>query len=186
MVSAVSGLRVATGAAMPMAMMVVLTERRRARREAERGRVRAVDVAPEPRGPRLSSRRLRGLASGGTDIRSFDLRRARLSGMGLTGVDLSGADLTGASLRRSDLERVDLTGARLEFADLRRCNLRDADLGGALLLDADLSRADLTGANLAGCHQLGMANLRGVRFDSGTTWPAGFNPIRAGAELTLR
>jgi uncharacterized protein YjbI with pentapeptide repeats len=47
-----------------------------------------------------------------------------------------------------------------------------ANLSGAVLWGANLSGADLTGANLSG-----------AKYNADTTWPEGFDPVAAGAEL---
>lgn len=114
-----------------------------------------------------------------------------------------------ANLRGAVLVLAPLAGADLVGANLRRVNLREADLRGALLLDADLQGADLRGANLQGtaldhlCDLVTITveegptgrpvrvvsthgldpNLRGARYDRRTRWPAGFDPVRAGAVL---
>ena len=54
-------------------------------------------------------------------------------------------------------------------------DLREADLRGAHLEGADLDAADLRGADLDG------ADLRGSTFSRVTAWPAGFDPVAAGA-----
>ncbi len=47
---------------------------------------------------------------------------------------------------------------------------------------ADLSWADLRGADLGGADLSG-ADLRMVRYNADTQWPAGFDPVAAGAVL---
>ena len=63
-----------------------------------------------------------------------------------------------------------LSGANLSWADLSGANL-----SGANLSRANLSRADLSWANLS------RADLSWAVFDQWTRWPAGFDPIKAGA-----
>ncbi|MDP6417555.1 MAG: pentapeptide repeat-containing protein [Gammaproteobacteria bacterium] len=56
---------------------------------------------------------------------------------------------------------------KLEGADLRELDLRNTSLQGLNLTGADLSRAD----------------LRLARYNEETRWPAGFDPVAAGAVL---
>ena len=104
----------------------------------------------------------------------------------LRGANLSGANLVGANLTAATLTEADLTGAALWKANLTRASLVGADLSqgsppqhptGAQLVNAILTGADLTGAILTG------AILGEAVYDSGTTWPAGFDPEAAGARL---
>ena len=119
-----------------------------------------------------------------------------LQGVTLTGADLTKADLIGAWLVEAHLEgavlqRAVLAGSHLEWANLEGADLTDADLRGAILSYAELNDAvlrnarleraalhgaDLTGANLEG------TDLRRASYDEDTTWPAGFDPEKAGAK----
>jgi hypothetical protein len=102
-------------------------------------------------------------ARGREHLRSTDLHLA----------GLSATNLPGADLRQADLQEARLRHTCLHAADLRDANLRDADLEGA-----DLDAADLRGADLDG------ANLRAATFSPLTAWPAGFDPLAAGAPPT--
>lgn len=95
---------------------------------------------------------------------------AELRGALLGGADLFGADLVGADLRGADLGEALLSAANLSLADLTGSNLIRADL-----TQSKLCGADLTDANLIG------ADLRGAEYDAQTIFPAGFDPVRAGA-----
>ncbi len=53
---------------------------------------------------------------------------------------------------------------------------------GANLQDIDLVKADLVRANFAEAN-LSSANLSGAKYNADTTWPEGFDPVAAGAEL---
>jgi hypothetical protein len=132
------------------------------------------------RGAVLRGADLRGADLGGAYLRSADLRDADLRGADLRGADLGGAYLGGTDLRGAVLRGADLRGTYLRGADLRGADLRDADLGGAYLRGADLGGAYLGGADLRGA-DLGGAVLRGARYDQLTLWPAGFDPVAAGA-----
>jgi len=103
-------------------------------------------------------------------LRGADLRGTDLRGANLRGADLGGTYLRGADLRDADLRDADLRGTYLRGTDLRGANLRGAVLGGAYLRGADLRSADLGGAD-----------LRDARYDQLTLWPAGFDPVAAGA-----
>ncbi|MGE0151729.1 MAG: pentapeptide repeat-containing protein [Reyranellaceae bacterium] len=78
---------------------------------------------------------------------------------------LKAASLTGASARQSDFTGADFRDALLDKADLRGARLSGADLRNALLAGALLQQAD----------------LRGAIYNGATVWPAGFDPIAAGA-----
>jgi uncharacterized protein YjbI with pentapeptide repeats len=101
--------------------------------------------------------------------------REHLAGADLHLAALSFALFSGADLRRADLHEAWLRDTCLHAADLREADLHDAHLEGA-----DLDAADLRGANLGG------ADLQGATFTPETTWPAGFDPVAAGARLAQR
>jgi uncharacterized protein YjbI with pentapeptide repeats len=86
--------------------------------------------------------------------------------------------LAGADLHLAGLSLTPLPGADFRRANLREAWLRDACLHAADLRDADLEGADLRGANLDG------ADLQGATFSPETAWPAGFDPVAAGARPT--
>jgi len=102
------------------------------------------------------------------------LQDGSLSGAYLIGADLRQANLILANLFGADLSEVNLGGATLSKAILS-----DADLSDAYLVGADLSGADLSGSNLSG------ADLSMTIYDKYTTWPKGFDPVAAGAELDI-
>lgn len=101
------------------------------------------------------------------------LAEADLVGSKLRDATLHQADLRGSDLRNADLRGACLVRANLEGADLRGARLTGASLNGAGLRGADLSGANLTAAVLTG------ADLAEARYDSTTTWPPGFDPLRA-------
>src|SRR4029453_6216014 len=100
-------------------------------------------------------------------------RREHLAGADLHLAGLSLTPFPGADFRRANLHEAWLRDACLHAADLR-----DADLEAAHLEGADLDAADLRGANLDG------ADLQGATFSPETAWPAGFDPLEAGAGPT--
>jgi uncharacterized protein YjbI with pentapeptide repeats len=91
-------------------------------------------------------------------------------------------DFSGLHLRGADLREWRLDGARFRQANLSGADLRGADLTGADLQGANLTGADLRGTRLAGVDLQG-ARLTGTLYDSGTSWPQGFEPQGAGAML---
>jgi hypothetical protein len=101
-----------------------------------------------------------------------DFARVDLSGRNLRQADFRSANLSGASLARANLQQ-----ACLANADLSKANLRGADLSGADLSCADLTKASLSGACLHNA-SLEDACLDGIRWDSETIWPDGFEPIK--------
>jgi uncharacterized protein YjbI with pentapeptide repeats len=128
------------------------------------------------------------------ELESANLTRAQLEETNLDGANLSHAVLvsafmTGSTLRAARLEAARLSGANLTGADLTGAILTGADLSGdTQLADADLDRAqlegaDLRGANLESAKNLHTCKLAGARYEAApsTSWPAGFDPDRAGA-----
>ena len=93
----------------------------------------------------------------------------------LAAADLHLAALSSTPLPGADLRRANLHEAWLRDSCLHAADLREADLHGAHLEGADLDAADLRGANLHG------ADLQGATFSPETAWPAGFDPLAAGA-----
>lgn len=79
------------------------------------------------------------------------------------------------ALRDAELPQTNLSGYDLSRAVLSLANLAGANLNGADLTNANLRAADLTNADLTN------AILTGTRYDSRTIWPAGFDPVAAGA-----
>ena len=100
--------------------------------------------------------------------------RANLGGVNLAGFDLRGANLYQANLAKSDLSAANLRRANLEYACLYRADLYKANLSAANLIAANLSETILRGANLHGA----IANEY-------TSWPEGFDPVKAGVEVGL-
>lgn len=125
------------------------------------------------------------------------LPNANLEDANIAGIDLSQARLFHANLRRAELQLVNLEYANLEDADLTwakmgGANLHKACLRRACLNDADLRDADLRGADLSGADiretnftnaNIDDAIFNGAKYDKDTTWPDGFNPEVAGAQI---
>lgn len=132
----------------------------------------------------LDRKALRTFLLEGGDPHAVSLTSARLDGIDLAARDLTGLDLSSASLRRSILVRARLDRACLNYADLSRANLQHAKFGAASLVDANLWRADVRGADFHSCGTIGVANLRGARYDKSTRWLPGFDPTIAGAILS--
>jgi uncharacterized protein YjbI with pentapeptide repeats len=68
------------------------------------------------------------------------------------------------------------------MADFTREEVIQVIEGGRKCVGADLQGVDLSGADLGGAN-LSRADLRGAKYDADTTWPEGFDPVAAGAEL---
>jgi hypothetical protein len=115
-------------------------------------------------GRELSNASFRGNHMPRASFAGAELRNAEFSDTRIMG-NFAGADLSGALMRDANLSESDFAGAVLDGADLT----------GATLWQAQLSGASLKGANLAG------AKLNGARYDDATVWPAGFDPVAAGA-----
>ncbi|WP_404785097.1 pentapeptide repeat-containing protein [Altericista sp. CCNU0014] len=97
-------------------------------------------------------------------------------GVQLSGVSLAWVELKGVNFRGADLSHANLSGA-----DLSESNLS----GGTNLTFADLSRADLRNTNLKGTRlegaNLESIQLEGAVYDENTSFPLGFDPLKAGA-----
>ena len=123
----------------------------------------------------------------GAHLKGAFLVAAHLGNADLTGADMGGARLVGTNLAGAHLVGANLEGACLQWANLVAANLMgailsEANLEGAELKWANLARANLAGADLEDTH-LTWARLRGAIYDARTRWPAGFDPIPAGAEM---
>src|SRR5262249_40654874 len=124
------------------------------------------------------------------DFDSANLMRADLRGLRLEGgnfadallddANLSGVDCHRASFYRAKLHRALLTGgvfcaADFQLADLRDADIRNADFSSPFgFVRTDLCHADLGGVLWEG------ANFTGARYDGGTIFPDGFDPVAQG------
>lgn len=100
----------------------------------------------------------------GVKLAGFDLARSNLNDTDFTNADFRGANLTGASLKGAKFHGVDFSGAILDGADFSGNSYKHAN--------ADLSNADLSKASLVG------TNFVAVRYNCGTKFPPGFDPVR--------
>jgi hypothetical protein len=105
---------------------------------------------------------------------------AHLHGAKLIHAQLAGVSLHGTYLAHADLRGANLAGTRLVYTELVGADLRDANLAGAVLMWTKMAGADLRGANLRGA-ALDDVSLTGARYNARTRWPAGFDPVKAGA-----
>ena len=127
-------------------------------------------------------------------LRAGLIETKSLNGLSMTGADLSdayivyrelrGADFAGANLTAAQLQGCDLRAASFANANLTGTSFHAADLRGAALFGARIHEADFSQARLEGTDMrvsgLDSADLKAT-FDSSTLWPAGFDPIKAGA-----
>jgi uncharacterized protein YjbI with pentapeptide repeats len=97
-------------------------------------------------------------------------------GCDLRNVDLRNADLRFVLFWHADLRGANLANARLYGACFWNTNLNDTNLTGAHLHGAWFYRSDLRDANLKGAEM-------GVRYDSQTKWPKGFDVNKDGGFL---
>jgi hypothetical protein len=104
-----------------------------------------------------------------------DLSYAKLAGGKFFGINLKQAKLYKAQLNNANLGKANLAGANLSKANLKGANLEKANLKSANLIGADLTDAILTNALLTN-----------AKYDSTTIWPAGFDPVAAGAKLVVQ
>lgn len=92
------------------------------------------------------------------------------SGRSFSYFDFSGANFSGANLM----------GCSMNIAVLGRTNFSSANLINVLFDGSDLRGAILNGATMTGAI-IGSARLTGATYNSATIWPAGFDPVAAGA-----
>lgn len=137
------------------------------------------------------------------------LNGADLSGANLKHADLRGGWFNLITLKGANMEDANLSGSLFLGADMTGANLRGASLAGATLIGASLRGADLRGADLTSAElvfqqplvdairkndaflqqmsstqweklNIGDAVLDGVKYDSQTVWPQGFEiPLTA-------
>lgn len=160
-------------------------------------------------GANLLSFNLNGCNCEGTNFFNANLTSASLWGANFSGANFGGATLTEARFSRTtiwpsgfssagkgmwgpgldysdrhlagrDFFNYDFAGARFRRANLSGANLMIVGLEGADLTDANLSNASLDRANLSGAIVTG-AVFTGAFFNATTVWPAGFDPVAAGA-----
>jgi uncharacterized protein YjbI with pentapeptide repeats len=109
--------------------------------------------------------------------------------------DLSKADFRNAKMDYTQMGRAILTGANLEGVNMSTVGLIDAKLSDANLKGlkgiGEVYSANFVGADVRGANLSKMAfgnntkpNFRMARYDAATRWPAGFDPVDAGAVLT--
>jgi uncharacterized protein YjbI with pentapeptide repeats len=94
---------------------------------------------------------------------------------------LPGSKLDGGSFQHATVKGANLNGASFKGADLTGIDLRDVIAEGADFTDAILRNADLRMSSLKDATLIG-ADLTGAAYDDRTVWPAGFDPVKAGAE----
>ena len=155
-------------------------------------------------GATLTGADLSGVNLSGANLTGATLTGADLTGAALTDATLTGATLTGATL--TDVQSGGITGppaslptdyqfingfligprVQLSGEYLAGLDLADMDLTGAILTYANLDQATLTATTLTNANLTG-ATLTGVtgaaKYNSATTFPAGFDPVAAGWTL---
>ncbi|MEL6592183.1 MAG: pentapeptide repeat-containing protein [Bacteroidota bacterium] len=104
----------------------------------------------------------------GANLNNAQLAETNLNKSTLVNANLQHAQLYRANLSESRLANADLSDANLQEANCRGCDfsyasLKDADLRNADLREADLGDADLRGAQITGCQFEG-ADLRDAIF----------------------
>lgn len=103
--------------------------------------------------------------------RNFE--KAELGDANLQSLDLKGSNFSYADLSKANLIGTNLRGCDLSFADLSEANLQNADLRGAMLFSANLRQANLQGTN-----------LEKADYNRSTSFPADFDPIVAGVNMS--
>lgn len=131
-------------------------------------------------------------------FRNAALTRSNFQGCSLKSCSFDGADMTECDLRFTDLEnasiqRALLAKANLAGLDVKNCSFLNSRLVGANLAKArgftDLRNANLSGADVRGADFTRLPEggagvvFRGAQYDQHTRWPAGFDPVAAGAKF---
>lgn len=88
--------------------------------------------------------------------------------------DFSGAKLSKASFNRVDFSGAKFVGAELDEVYFSLLDAKDTDFTNAKILNSNLTSTNFEHAKLDG------VVLTGSRYNCGTTWPKGFDPIAAG------
>lgn len=96
----------------------------------------------------------------GSNLKGTKMRFTNWSASNLTGANLTGADATGAVFWDALLDNADLSGSTLTGADLRKASMQQTKLEGA--------------------------SLKNALYDENTSWPQGFDPVKAGAFLVKK
>ena len=104
----------------------------------------------------------------------------------LVGADLSKAKLVkarlpGITLAYTNLREANFADCIMPSANLMGANLRGANLARAMLYNSRFIGADVSGADLREA-KLGNAEFNLTKYDDATKWPAGFDPVAAGAK----
>ena len=121
----------------------------------------------------LNSANLRKTKFIKANLNEVTLYYANLSEANLSGLNLSGVNLyPETNLSMANLSKANLTGLNLSKLQLMKADLSNANLSKTNLFEANLAEANLEGAKL----QQALYNAR-------TTFPTGFNPVKAGAYL---
>jgi uncharacterized protein YjbI with pentapeptide repeats len=115
----------------------------------------------------------------GRGLNNASFRGDRMFRPTFAGAELRSADFSDTWME-GDFARADLTGAVMKGATLSGSNFTGAMMNGADLTGATLWRVKLGGASLKGATLSG-AKLKGALYDDATVWPAGFDPVAAGA-----
>jgi len=133
-------------------------------------------------GALLDRAQLQKASLDGARLQGASLNRANLQEAILDGAQLQGARLNLTRLQGASLNRANLQEASLDVAWLQEARLLDANLQGVSLHRANLQGAFLSRANLQGAF-LDRAEFQHAYADSETSWPAAFDPRRAGVVL---
>ena len=122
------------------------------------------------------------------NLNSANLRKTKFINANLSEVSLYYANLSEANLSGLNLSGVNLyPETNLRMVNLSKANLTGLNLSNFQLFKADLSNANLSHTNLFNANLL-EANLEGGKFkqavyNAQTTFPRGFDPVKAGAYL---
>lgn len=122
----------------------------------------------------------------GADLTKADMREADLTGADFRKAKLAYTNYSYATLTDTNFEGVDLSSAVFYVTTLRGANLRNLKGIGPVKF-CKCQGADLRGANLSkmvvGTTKDQHPNFTKAKYDKDTRWPAGFDPVDAGAVL---
>ena len=125
----------------------------------------------------------------GEDIKALRIYSSNLSGTNLSGAEgdisfnntnLKGADFSNSQITTLGLGNSDVTDANFQNSIITKAywvrqDLKNANFKNAQILNGRLQHANFSNSNLEG------VSLKGSEYSCETSWPKGFDPIKAGA-----
>jgi uncharacterized protein YjbI with pentapeptide repeats len=125
----------------------------------------------------MRSVNLRGADLSEASIWGANMIRAKMNEISASNMFFSGSDLYRANLDGARLYGVDFSGSRLDQAQMANVQFAGVTFGGAYLLGTNLDKSPLSSDLISpDAEYTFLADISGVRYDSSTKWPEGFEP----------